>query len=316
MVTKIIGYDQTGPQSWMKNVLLVADRNDGTTDFEQNTQSLAGLVPAGYTAQRILRDSFGAPPLGDDPAVTQALKDQVNAGQLIVNYVGHGSDHLWGGASTILENADVASWTAQRTPFVVAMNWPNGPFQGIWDQPGEPRRSDATCAERRAVAVGVFEHDGTQRGALVNRGCSRLFASWHLRDAWRGGRRRRHATRPAPLVDILRRSRRVPPVRLTLDADAGQDRDLAKVSRSRRDMAALSVTAAGGAPSPAVTSVRRGTLPLRSEATRQHTTSARPARQLPFASWNARVSRIQRPRRSSNRRRRPRRPRRHAALDR
>jgi hypothetical protein len=70
----------------------------------------------------------------------------VNNGQLLVNYAGHGSVHLWGdGNPSLLQNPfagqaipvdDVrTSWTnATKLPFVVAMNCLNGLFDGIYDE--------------------------------------------------------------------------------------------------------------------------------------------------------------------------------------
>jgi hypothetical protein len=137
VVGKIVGYDQGGPQPWTKNVLLVADQNDATSNFERSSVNLSGVLPPAYTAHQVFRGA-----LGDDVA-HQALIDRVNDGQLIVNYMGHGSVHLWGGSPPLLQNAsegqpvdDVrASWrNLSRLPFVVAMNCLNGLFDGVWDE--------------------------------------------------------------------------------------------------------------------------------------------------------------------------------------
>jgi hypothetical protein len=91
------------------------------------SEKLSANVPADYAAQRVLRS-------GGNGAARAALTAGVNAGQLIVNYTGHGSLQLWGGDDPLLENADISSWqTVGRLPFVVAMNCLNGLFSGIWE---------------------------------------------------------------------------------------------------------------------------------------------------------------------------------------
>ena len=61
----------------------------------------------------------------------------VNQGQLIVNYLGHGSTYIWGTTGELLATADIGSnWTTtgSRLPFVIAMNCLNGFFQGIYGE--------------------------------------------------------------------------------------------------------------------------------------------------------------------------------------
>src|SRR5262249_36690611 len=48
VVSKIVNYDPNSQEPWTKNVLLVADQNDGTTNFEAATQLLSDLLPTGY----------------------------------------------------------------------------------------------------------------------------------------------------------------------------------------------------------------------------------------------------------------------------
>ena len=77
---------------------------------------------------RLDRDVLGVGPLRDE------LFGLVNQGQLIVNYLGHGSTYVWGNPGQLLGTADIpANWstTGSRLAFVVAMNCLNGFFQGI-----------------------------------------------------------------------------------------------------------------------------------------------------------------------------------------
>ncbi len=149
MVTKIVGYDATSERPWTKDILLVADQADDTSNFERSDDHLAALLPAGYTAHRVFRGVMG------DATAHQALSDEVNAGQLIVNYVGHGSVSLWGSNGELLQNGDVAaSWqNAQRLPFVVSMNCLNGLFDGIY---GEESLAEALLRAPAGGAVAAW----------------------------------------------------------------------------------------------------------------------------------------------------------------
>jgi hypothetical protein len=132
MIGKIVSYDQNSQQQqpWTKDVLLVADGNDGISNFEQYSAELSALLPPDYTAHQVFRGTLG----GD--VAHQTIIDRVNDGQLIVNYAGHGSVQIWGSDGDLLTNDDVtASWrNATRLPFVVAMNCLNGLFNQIWDE--------------------------------------------------------------------------------------------------------------------------------------------------------------------------------------
>jgi hypothetical protein len=130
IVGKIVSYDENSQEPWTKSVLLVADQNGDTVNFEHYSTDLGELLPAGYTGQQVFRGVLG------DEFAHQDLINGVNAGQLIVNYVGHGSTRLWGGNGELLTTEDVASSlrNASRLPFVVAMNCLNGAFNAIWDE--------------------------------------------------------------------------------------------------------------------------------------------------------------------------------------
>lgn len=166
IVSYDVNYDSNSQQPWTKEVLLVADRTDGTTDFEQATGALGALMPAGYTAHQLPLRALGS------VAAHDALVNNVNAGQLIVNYSGHGSVGRW--SDGFLLNADVASWTNAQLPFVVAMNCLSGLFNQSYDE-----QSIAEALQRAehggAVAVWASSTDtapATQ--ALVNQELLRL----------------------------------------------------------------------------------------------------------------------------------------------
>ena len=129
MIAKILEYEDSDGIGWSTDVLLVAGENDGPANFEASTTVLQNLVPSGYTARRVLSGASGV------NVARAALLDAVNHGQLIINYIGHGSVRLWG-RETLLSADDVSNdWqNAGRLPLIVAMNCLNGFFHGIYDE--------------------------------------------------------------------------------------------------------------------------------------------------------------------------------------
>jgi hypothetical protein len=129
MVAKILAYEESDGHGWSRNVLLVADQNEGNGNFEAATKTLARVVPADYTVHQVLSGAVGA-----ERARLQ-IHQAVDEGQLIVNYIGHGSVRIWSNEA-LLTTEDVAqTWrNVSRLPFVVAMNCLNGLFHGIYDE--------------------------------------------------------------------------------------------------------------------------------------------------------------------------------------
>jgi hypothetical protein len=102
--------------AWSKSVLSIADRPIGY-DFAASADAATAFVPHSMTLQKI--------ELAQSSDVASAL----NQGQLLVDYVGHGSVELWG-FDGVFSSADAVALTnGNRLPFVVAMNCLNGYFQ-------------------------------------------------------------------------------------------------------------------------------------------------------------------------------------------
>jgi hypothetical protein len=150
-------------------VLLVADQNDDTSNFEQSSTDLSAGLPVDYAAHQIFRGALG------DAVAHQALIDSVNNGQLLVNYAGHGSVQLWGSNGELLTNDDVTSWRNRtRLPFVVAMNCLNGLFDQVWD---EESLAEALQRAPQGGAVAVWASSSVTPSAtqaLLNRELFRL----------------------------------------------------------------------------------------------------------------------------------------------
>ena len=129
MVAKILDYETGEGAAWTGDVLLVADQNEATDNFERSSGELSALVPQGYAVRQVFSGASGT------AAARAELLAAVNQGQLIVNYTGHGSVSVWGKDGTLLTAEDVGEWdNGSRLPLVVAMNCLNGFFHGIYDE--------------------------------------------------------------------------------------------------------------------------------------------------------------------------------------
>ncbi len=131
VVAKLTGYDAEPAGAWSTSLALVTDTDDPTVHFRSSSADLETRLPSSYVPHRLDRDVLGVSTLRSD------LFGLVNQGQLIVNYLGHGSTYIWGTTGELLTTADVGSnWTTtgSRLPFVIAMNCLNGFFQGIYGE--------------------------------------------------------------------------------------------------------------------------------------------------------------------------------------
>jgi hypothetical protein len=123
VVNRLIAYDQSGSGGWKNQALLVAGVDQDPTDnFEGFTATVKALLPGSVTATQILA--------GSDPNAHNDLLAQLNAGQALVNYIGHGSDDVWLG---LFDDVDAAALTnGASTPLVLSMTCLNGYFQDVY----------------------------------------------------------------------------------------------------------------------------------------------------------------------------------------
>jgi len=130
MVAKLVSYADAAAGAWTKRALMLADAADPTWNFAEDAARLAAAVPSGFTGQQIKADDLGA------SAASAELIAQVNAGQLLVTYLGHGSTYVWGKDANLLTRDNIVNdWRpGARLPVVVAMNCLNGFFHGIYGE--------------------------------------------------------------------------------------------------------------------------------------------------------------------------------------
>ncbi len=125
-VAKIVGYENASG-SWTNQVLLVADQND-TDDFTQDSQSVGAVLPPSMQVTDIFATNL-------DPGTARAeVLNALNSGELLVNYVGHGSVEVWSG-DNLLDNDSAAALTnAPRLPVFLSFDCLNGFFHDVYTQ--------------------------------------------------------------------------------------------------------------------------------------------------------------------------------------
>jgi hypothetical protein len=129
VVGKIATYEGSSTNgSWTANALMVADKSD-TENFTQDSQTVQAYLPSTIQVTDVFTDTVGT---------TQARADilsAINSGQVLVNYLGHGSEEQWSG-SDIFDTTSVSSLTnGSQLPVFLIMDCLNGFFQDVYAQP-------------------------------------------------------------------------------------------------------------------------------------------------------------------------------------
>lgn len=126
-VRKIIEYEGAPAGDWPSRALLVADNND-SFDFEAATAQVGALFPAGVAVDSVLMGQVGP------PTARNELLAQLNAGQLLVNFMGHGSVEAWT-TEGLFGAADASALTnGSRMPLCISMNCLNGFFHDVYTE--------------------------------------------------------------------------------------------------------------------------------------------------------------------------------------
>jgi uncharacterized repeat protein (TIGR01451 family) len=129
VVGKIATYEgQSTNGPWTANALMVADRND-TENFTQDSQTVQANLPATMQITDVFTATVGTTAARGD------ILAAINSGQLLVNYLGHGSEDQWSG-SDIFDTTSVTSLTnGSQLPVFLIMDCLNGFFQDVYSQP-------------------------------------------------------------------------------------------------------------------------------------------------------------------------------------
>lgn len=180
MVNKIVSRTADPTQT---SALLVADHDgaDGYS-FESATDGLQSLLPESVEVARVNRR-------GQDAGVLRGqIVAGVNAGPLVVNWMGHGSIDVWTGEG-LLRGADAPALTnGSRLPLFVMMTCLNGYYEGtgldslaesvlkaegggayaVWASTGMTEPGAQAAANRELYRI-IFSEDGVRLGDAVRR---------------------------------------------------------------------------------------------------------------------------------------------------
>lgn len=128
VVSKIVNYESGSfAGSWNGSALVVADQNVGV-DFTATSASVADALGRSLGVTRLFADGL------DPQAVRQQVLDAINQGQLVVNYMGHGSVEQWS-FSDLLDNSDISALqNGNRLPVFIVMDCLNGFFHDVFSQ--------------------------------------------------------------------------------------------------------------------------------------------------------------------------------------
>ena len=130
VVGKIATYEgQSTNGPWTANALMVADKDD-TESFTQDSQTVQAKLPANMQVTDVFADAAGT-----TAATRTDILNAINSGQLLVNYLGHGSEEQWSG-SDIFDTDSVSSLTnGSQLPVFLIMDCLNGFFQDVYAPP-------------------------------------------------------------------------------------------------------------------------------------------------------------------------------------
>jgi len=128
VVAKIVEYESGyGTGAWNSQALAIADQTIGA-DFTSSTNAVANSLSKTLKVTKILADQV------DPQTAKQQILNAINSGQVLVNYLGHGSVEQWS-FSDLLDNSDAAALNnGNRLPVFLMMNCLNGFFQDVYTQ--------------------------------------------------------------------------------------------------------------------------------------------------------------------------------------
>ena len=130
VVNKIVSYggeSTNGP--WTANALFVADKDDSADNFTQNTQIVQQNLPSTIKGSDVFVDNAGV------AGARTAIVNAINSGQLLVNYLGHGSEEQWSGSDIFDETTANSLTNGSQLPVFLIMDCLNGYFQDVYAEP-------------------------------------------------------------------------------------------------------------------------------------------------------------------------------------
>lgn len=169
VVNKILSYESAPrTDAWNKRLLFVADNaysSAGSPDPAGNFWAISddlvvAHVPAPFVAERIYYDpspryAGEAYKYTTPAAMRTALVNAINAGALVVNYVGHAAPQFWAGEK-LSRFEDVDALTNTRFPVMLPMTC----YEGSFHIPNLPSLAEYLLLQDGRGAIASFSPDG------------------------------------------------------------------------------------------------------------------------------------------------------------
>jgi Peptidase family C25 len=125
VVGKTVSYAGTEPAGWTEHALMVADQ-DPQIDFTQQAEDAQKHFPSSMNVSDVFAADL------DPDTARQDILSQINAGQLLVNYTGHGSVEVWSGENLLTDTSAGSLSNNPRLPVFLIMDCLNGYFQDVY----------------------------------------------------------------------------------------------------------------------------------------------------------------------------------------
>jgi hypothetical protein len=162
VVDKIIDYDNF-PRSrggWRKDIVFVADDGNNTDNFNREHQRQANtlaneietLTPS-FNTRKVFLGTYTkiVKPNGEIiPAVNEKIQEEFYRGALIINYTGHGSEHVWADEK-VLTDTEIKSLENERRPFLVTATCEFG----RQDNPYEISTAELSIVKSKGGSIGL-----------------------------------------------------------------------------------------------------------------------------------------------------------------
>lgn len=159
MVSKIIAYEQDSPVGdWSKQVLAAAGAADSGGNFPVFSENLIrDTLPTPYQAEKV---HFGVTHTEINPA-RAALKNSINQGKLIVNFIGHGFAKGWSATGSangeFILTTDIPGLNNEgKYPIFLAMTC----SEGYFIDPGTPAFGEAIVRAENKGAIASWSPTG------------------------------------------------------------------------------------------------------------------------------------------------------------
>jgi uncharacterized repeat protein (TIGR01451 family) len=149
VVGKITGYATSQSGGWTNQTLMVADRDD-SIDFTKQSQSVQGLLPKSMNVRDIYAGNM------DAASARQQIIADINSGDLLVNYTGHGSVEVWSGDNLFDDAAATSLTNGSQLPVFLIMNCLNGFFQDVYTE----SLAESLLLAKNGGAVAVWASSG------------------------------------------------------------------------------------------------------------------------------------------------------------